>query len=77
MHQLQNFLEASKSEYSRLDALYASKINVKPTFRHKQFFYFLFAPNHYNFVNPCTAGVWLVTRPAGGGGAKAPWYLPN
>ena len=29
-------------------------------------------------VNPHPAGVWLVTRPAGGGGAKAPpWDLPN
>ena len=31
---------------------------------------------HSSF-NPRPAGVWLVTRPAGGGGAKGPWDLPN
>ena len=30
------------------------------------------------YVNPRPAGVWLVTRPAGGGGGKGPpWDLPN
>ena len=29
-------------------------------------------------ANPRPAGVWIVTRPAGGGGPKAPpWDLPN
>ena len=29
-------------------------------------------------VNPRPAGVWIVTRPAGGGGPKGPpWDLPN
>ena len=29
-------------------------------------------------LNPRPAGVWLVTRPAGGGGkAPPPWDLPN
>ena len=28
--------------------------------------------------NTRPAGVWLVTRPAGGGGGKGPpWYIPN
>ena len=30
-----------------------------------------------NTLNPRPAGVWLVTRPAGGGGKGPPWDLPN
>ena len=28
-------------------------------------------------INPRPAGVWLVTRPAGGGAKGPPWDLPN
>ena len=30
-----------------------------------------------SIINPRPAGVWLVTRPAGGGKAPPPWDLPN
>ena len=48
-------------------------LQAAPAWKHK---YATF-PDGGLKLNPRPAGVWLVPRPAGGGGQRPPWDLPN